>query len=108
MLLVMCFPKPHQEHVMDITGFFEVVWFSVRVYRTLVIELLLLLGIGLSFLWARGEEVDRFIFTYVNSHLPRSPHFDHAMHLIGQLGTLWMGMLWMGALFLIDYRNVAV
>ncbi|MBA3530514.1 MAG: phosphatase PAP2 family protein [Ardenticatenales bacterium] len=93
---------------MDLTGFLEVLWFTLQVYRTLVIELLLLLGVSLSFLWARGEEVDRFAFTYLNSHLPYHPRLDRAMHLVGQLGTLWMGVLWMGALFLLGYRTVAL
>jgi undecaprenyl-diphosphatase len=93
---------------MDITAFLEFIWFSLQVYRTLVIELVLLLGIALSFLWARGEEVDALLFRYVNARVPHDPRIDQLMHLIGQLGTLWMGILWMVALFLVGYRTIAL
>jgi undecaprenyl-diphosphatase len=93
---------------MDIAGFLEVVWFSLRVYRTLVIALLLLLTVSLTFLWARGEAVDRLIFLHVNTHLPHHPRVDRLMHLVGQLGTLWMGAIWMGLLYFLGYRTISL
>lgn len=93
---------------MDFPSLLHFIGYSLQANAFLIVSTLLLAGVGLSFLWAEGEELDRFIFVTINSRLPYNLWLDRLMHYIGQAGTLWMGLLIMGAFFLAGYRSLAL
>ncbi|MCZ7574442.1 MAG: phosphatase PAP2 family protein [Ardenticatenaceae bacterium] len=92
---------------MNLGNLWDFIWSNIRTYRYLIVWLLLLTILLLSFLWARGDEIDHLIFVYVNSHLPYNERTDWLMHVIGQFGTLWMGLVGMAVAFLLGYRDLA-
>lgn len=93
---------------MDLGNLLSFIWYSVQTNGDILAGLTLLTGVCLSFLWAHGEVLDRWVFEVINLRLPYSAWSDRVMHLSGQFGTLWMGLLIAAGAFVLGPRPAAL
>lgn len=76
--------------------------------RTLIVTILLFTLISLSFLWAKGQNVDNRVFLFVNLWGYRPKWLDRVMWLVTQIGGGWVALLLAAGLLAIRQANLAL